>query len=167
MNVKKQLMSYGVIKLFISMALSLILITSCNSFEIQPSHISKERAKAVGECRVVEHPLGKTCIPLKPQQIIILQPLLPYFLFAIGMKESIMGTICHKWAWATKECGAPGLSSDQLKYLKNIENVGDTFQPSLEKILFLKPDLILAGNHLRSTYKQLSDIAPTVFFDIG
>ncbi len=53
-----------------------------------------------------------------------------------------------------------------LKYLDNltdgIEKIGTNGQPNLEKILYLKPDLILGLAWDAELYKQLSQIAPTV-----
>ncbi|BDA71252.1 ABC transporter, iron(III) dicitrate-binding protein [Calothrix sp. PCC 7716] len=139
------------------MALCFLLITACNSSEIQLSNISTQRAPDIAECRVVEHPLGKTCIPLKPQRIILESAFLDP-LFALGIKESIVGTNCYPMWWVAKGCFASGLSSNQLE---GIETVGN-YPPSLEKVLFLKPDLILWSDYIKSMYHQLSDIAPTV-----
>lgn len=49
--------------------------------------------------------------------------------------------------------------------LSNVEIVGDYGHPSLEKILMLKPDLILGLTELENVYPQLSQIAPTVLFE--
>jgi iron complex transport system substrate-binding protein len=46
-----------------------------------------------------------------------------------------------------------------------IESVGAEGTPSLEKILMLKPDLILLPDYGTQYYKQLSAIAPTVLID--
>ncbi|MEO0336876.1 MAG: iron-siderophore ABC transporter substrate-binding protein, partial [Pseudomonadota bacterium] len=51
--------------------------------------------------------------------------------------------------------------------LGEIPSVGTGQQPSLEKILSLKPDLILGYEWQRSYYSQLSKIAPTVMIDIS
>nr|WP_318780345.1 iron-siderophore ABC transporter substrate-binding protein [Atlanticothrix silvestris] len=51
--------------------------------------------------------------------------------------------------------------------VKNIPQVGSAFQPSLEKILMLKPDLILGRENHKNIYTQLSDFAPTVLVDWG
>jgi len=143
------------------MALSFFVITACNSSGIQKNYISTERAETIAECRVVQHALGETCIPIKPQRILALDP--PFILdplLALGLKESIVGMACYDWGWMVKGCVAPGLSSDQLK---GIEVVGNVYQPSVEKIVLLKPDLILGLDYnIKKLYKQLSDIAPTV-----
>lgn len=48
------------------------------------------------------------------------------------------------------------------KVLTRFEYIGTLAEPNLEKILRLKPDLILANTRLQNIYKQLSFIAPTV-----
>lgn len=50
--------------------------------------------------------------------------------------------------------------------LSDIEIVGEFYQPSLEKILALKPDLILGLTEDEKLYPQLTQIAPTVLFDL-
>jgi iron complex transport system substrate-binding protein len=54
-----------------------------------------------------------------------------------------------------------GVSFDEVE---GIKNVGDASQPSLEKILLLKPDLILTTDYSNADqkYNLLSAIAPTV-----
>lgn len=56
------------------------------------------------------------------------------------------------------------LTSPQLKrQASKIPSVGSNGEPNLEKILALKPDLILGADYLTSIYRQASQIAPTVF----
>ena len=160
MNVKKYLINYRIKKLFILIALSFILVTACNSSEIQRGNISTQHAETVTDCRVIKHSLGKTCVPVKPQRIITSDPWFLDPLLALGTKEFIVGTSCYNWGWVASGCVATGLSANQLE---GIEKVGGYNTPSLEKILLLKPDLILGiENILKSIYKQLSNIAPTV-----
>jgi iron complex transport system substrate-binding protein len=149
------------------MALTFLLITACNSSVIRSSNISTDRSETATKCRVVEQTGGKACIPFKPQRIITLEPWFLDPLFALGIKESIVGTTCYDfmtWIKQEQECVTLGLSSEQLKHLKNIEKVGNIYSPSLEKLLLLKPDLILGLNWTGSVYKQLADIAPMISF---
>jgi iron complex transport system substrate-binding protein len=157
-------MNYKIIKSTLLMALTFFLITACNIWRNQPENISRQHSVEITGCRVVEHALGETCIPSTPQRIVALDAALFDILFALEKEESMIGITCHKLEGLDQECYAPGLSSDQLKYLKNIEKVGSS-PPSLEKIFFLKPDLIVGFNDLEPVYKQLSDIAPTVLIN--
>ncbi|MGK4908538.1 ABC transporter substrate-binding protein [Streptomyces sp. PHES57] len=63
----------------------------------------------------------------------------------------------------TAQPGKPFLGYLPRKKVEGIKNVGVIAQPSLEKILALKPDLILTNKERDgSRYDELSKIAPTV-----
>lgn len=130
-----------------------ILITACNSSEMKESSTSQLRDL---ECKVVQHKLEEICIPVNPQRIIALDPrYLADPLLALGVKPIGMAAYVEQG-----EEDLSGLTSDDIE---GIENIGDASQPSLEKILSLKPDLILAMDFAHEKiYKQLSEIAPTV-----
>ncbi|MFQ4146618.1 ABC transporter substrate-binding protein [Chlorogloeopsis sp. ULAP02] len=149
---KKQ--PYRLIKPFLLMALSLLLITACYQPIIQKSDLSP---KPSVECRIIQHKSGKTCVPLKSQRIIALEPesvLDP--MLALGIKPIGYAAYNSKGGEYL-----PAISSDEIT---GATNVGSPYQPSLEKILMLKPDLILAADYgnSREIYELLSAIAPTV-----
>jgi iron complex transport system substrate-binding protein len=163
MNVKKQLMSYGVIKSLLLMALSFLLVTACNSSEIQPSNISTEHAARISlPCRVMQHAMGEACVPNSPKRVIVL---------------SHRGLLSHALTLGVKPIGSSANTLEELKgnYLREqsylgekiegIQQVGLPDNPNLEKILLLKPDLILAWESLKSLHPLLSQIAPTVVID--
>ncbi|MFQ4142475.1 iron-siderophore ABC transporter substrate-binding protein [Chlorogloeopsis sp. ULAP02] len=104
------------------------------------------------DCRVVQHMMGKTCIPRNPQRVVTLW----------------MGTFRSALALDIKPITTAWYAGDSFpEHLQGktdgVENIG--FQPNLEKILLLKPDLILSTTRFKNIYKQLSDIAPTVVLD--
>jgi iron complex transport system substrate-binding protein len=149
---KKQL--YSLIKPFLLMAFSFILITACYQPVVQKPHIYLKHSR---ECRVIQHKFGETCVPLKPQRIIALDSRITLDpLIALGIKPIGFASYNGKG----KE-SILGVSFDEVK---GIKNVGDSLQPSLEKILMLKPDLILSTDYsdAHHKYKLLSAIAPTV-----
>lgn len=47
----------------------------------------------------------------------------------------------------------------------NVENIGATGEPNLEKILALQPDLILGLDFHQAIYSRVKEIAPTVLFE--
>jgi iron complex transport system substrate-binding protein len=103
---------------------------------------------------MIQHQFGKTCVPLNPQRIVALDPnttLDP--LIALGIKPIGFATFYDNEG---KEV-LPGVSLDDVK---GATNVGNAEQPSLEKVVMLKPDLILAADS--QPYPLLSAIAPTV-----
>jgi iron complex transport system substrate-binding protein len=134
----------------------LLLIIVCNSSVTQKSNISA-RPLETTECRVVQHKFGETCIPFKPQRIVtlddgmILDPLLALGVRPVGTATSVQGAF-----W--------GVTADEVV---GIEVVGIVGQPSFEKILTLKPDLILSHDfHSSYVYHKLKAIAPTLPIDI-
>jgi iron complex transport system substrate-binding protein len=116
----------------------------------QPSFIKKTVAT-----KVVDHALGQTEIPLHPQRIVVLDgSYLLDPLLAIGIKPVGAATCPY--------C----IKSDTLnQFVADIPLVGHWEQPSLEKILSLKPDLIVGHIWQKQYYSLLSAIAPTVMID--
>ncbi|MBB6097475.1 iron complex transport system substrate-binding protein [Deinobacterium chartae] len=103
--------------------------------------------------RLIEHAMGTSCVPHTPKRVVVLDTGELDSALALGVKP--VGSVVAFEGAALPE------------YLKTrtagIANVGTIQQPSLEKILALKPDLILSSK-LRhgQIYAQLSRIAPTV-----
>jgi iron complex transport system substrate-binding protein len=110
--------------------------------------------------RLVKHAGGETKIPIKPQRVItlhdstILDPVL-----ALGIKPIGIATYAPEQGVLFR-----GVTEEQVR---DIQQVGSAFQPSLEKILLLKPDLILGREYQKSIYPQLSKFAPTVLVEWG
>lgn len=127
--------------------LTVILIAACNrAIDTQTTN-----QQPVEDCRVVQHTMGEVCIPRNPQRVITLRP----------------DTFVNSWVLGVK----PIASADEIgaplpKYLEGkveqVESVGSYDAPELEKILRLKPDLILSNSYMEGIYEQLSRIAPTV-----
>lgn len=88
-------------------------------------------------------------IKSKPQRIISLAPSLTEILFALGLEKKIVGV--------TSFCNYPAKA-------KKKEKVGSYSNPNLEKIISLRPDLVLAtqGNPL-SLIKRLEKLKITTF----
>lgn len=139
---------------FLIMAFSFVLVTACQQPAIQTTHPS---SKPASKCRVIQHTFGETCVPLNPQRIIALNP--------ISTLDPLMALDVRPIGFASYNGSGEevllGVSFDEVE---GVENVGDAFQPSLEKILMLKPDLILTTDYSddEQKYKLLSEIAPTV-----
>lgn len=153
MNIKQFLMDYRAIKLFMLMAFALLLVTTRYSLTVHKSNIPVASASA---CRVIQHELGETCIPIEPKRIIALEPgYIADSLLALGIRPIGIATYS---TFQGKEDLA-GLTSDDVA---GITKVGNVMNPSLEKILKLKPDLILGLDFHRAIYEQLSTIAPTI-----
>ncbi|MDP9765385.1 ABC transporter substrate-binding protein [Deinococcus enclensis] len=112
-------------------------------------------APATGACkgRVIQHAMGRSCVPIKPQRVIVLDTGPLDTALSLGIKPigsvTILGDSKFPDYFGTRTQG--------------IADVGTISQPSLEKIAALKPDLILSAKLRHGTlYPQLSRIAPTV-----
>ncbi len=91
----------------------------------------------------------KVTISKTPEKIISLAPSATEILFALGLGDRVVGVDAY---------------SDYPAETQNIEKIGDFDGPNIEKILDLKPDLVIAGNKLQEkTIQQLEDLkVPTV-----
>ncbi|MDZ7959068.1 MAG: iron-siderophore ABC transporter substrate-binding protein [Aulosira sp. DedQUE10] len=128
----------------------IVLITACHNYS-NPNLSNK--ILPASECRLVQHELGKTCVPLKPQRIVALDQIALEALIALDLKPIGIPQ--------------PAFFGSKANLLKNklagINYIGKEPQINLEKMVKLKPDLIIgvygidAGN-----YKLFSQIAPTV-----
>jgi iron complex transport system substrate-binding protein len=143
---------YRFIKLSLSITLTIFLVLACNVDT--PKNVENKLSPGLqlpaSECRVVKHAMGETCVPINPQRVVVLDNL--DSVLALGIKP--VGA-------------AQGLEGDFHSNLKEqtaeIVKVGLGGQLSLERILLLKPDLILGLTwNGEEIYDQLSQIAPTV-----
>ncbi|WP_334972722.1 iron-siderophore ABC transporter substrate-binding protein [Nostoc sp.] len=109
---------------------------------------------SLSQVRVVQHFMGKTIVPAHPQRVVVLSGRCLENALALGIKP----------------IAASKLFVSQLQRLvgplSGIEDV-DWLSPSIEKVLFLKPDLILGMHFHQDIYPLLSHIAPTVLAPPG
>lgn len=100
--------------------------------------------------QTVRHELGSTEITGTPKRIVALENSFIDALAQLGIKAAGV---------AQDDAPLPHLAA----YTSSIPVVGSRAQPSLEAILALKPDLILADlERHKALYSQLSKIAPTL-----
>lgn len=139
-------------------ALAALTINACrhNSVQIRES---APAALTTVETKIVEDAIGQVEIPLDPQRVIVLDdhtvldPVL-----ALGVKP--VGIVPCAPVCLEPFRGIPN------ELVADIPDVGvNAMEPSLEKIISLNPDLILANETNEKIYKQLSAIAPTVLTD--
>jgi iron complex transport system substrate-binding protein len=129
------------------------LITGC-----QHSNRTATPASTAENCRVVQHTAGETCIPPNPQRIVALDILSLSNIVALGIKP----IAAEIWSPVEGEVGFPTYLANKIKAIFLYSH--SAAQPNLEKVLQLKPDLIILPSDPSSQgiYKQLSQIAPTV-----
>jgi len=103
--------------------------------------------------RTIKHAMGTTEVPAHPKRVVVLDT---------GELDTAM-TLGVKPVGAVEAIAGEGLPA-YLQGTEGIQLVGTINEPNLEKIAALKPDLILSSKMRHETiYKQLSQIAPTVF----
>jgi len=139
------------IRLFLVGTLIVALFQSC----ILPLHLPAPVQSSEGTtvaCHTVRHEFGETCIPSHPQRVIAIDPNSLEVLVALGLKP-IASTIPNRTGGKTL------LLQDKIG---DIVNLGRESQPNLEKIVQLKPDLILGMSITPQMYSLFSRIAPTI-----
>jgi iron complex transport system substrate-binding protein len=127
---------------------ALALAVACGGGSLEttfPTDAGSEQATS--PCHLVSHAQGETCIPLEPERMVVLGNL--EYVLSLGIKP----------------IGSDELSRPKVHLqdkVEGIEDVGGENIPSLERILALKPDLIMGGTYLERYYRTLTQIAPTV-----
>ncbi|WAL62524.1 ABC transporter substrate-binding protein [Thermocoleostomius sinensis] len=125
------------------------IVSACSSRSVQTAPSSEPT-----NCHIVQHALGETCVPNQPQRVIALSVPTLGDALALGVKP--IASIVYF------DDPPPYLA----EHLESIEVLGQEEQPNLEKVLALKPDLIIGIKYsTEAIYTQLSQIAPTVVDD--
>lgn len=116
---------------------------------------------APGGTRIVEHGVGTTEVPVDPRRVVALHDLdNAYAIASLGFAPVGMGKVEEDRFARIRPFGPIPPE------LERATDVGLFFEPNLERIAALDPDLILGttGVH-EEVYDQLSAIAPTVLTD--
>lgn len=116
------------------------------------------------KCQLIQHQLGKTEICNEPQKVVALNPKMLDILLSLDVQPIGFADVfsIHK--------GHYNNPSQQIPYLgrrvsTQPANLGTSFQLSLERIVKLKPDLILGDVRANSKeYDILNQVAPTLLF---
>ncbi|MFQ4146062.1 iron-siderophore ABC transporter substrate-binding protein [Chlorogloeopsis sp. ULAP02] len=129
------------------------------------NYTAKYSEQSAPECRVVQHIAGETCVPNHPKRVVTI----PFLTLAHAILLDIkpIGSTSSGYGLGydlSEESTATYLSNQTFLGDKaaGIQDVGETYMPNLEKILELKPDLILSWQATQDIYPLLSQISPTV-----
>lgn len=119
------------------------------------SQLASEQMSDNDNVRVIEHDLGETEITGTPQRIIALDWSASENLLSMGIQPIAVADLAGIKQYLRPE----GLSPE-------IIDLGDAFEPNLERIVELEPDLIFAAKYANGGhYDELSSIAPTIIYD--
>ncbi len=131
------------------------VLTACGGSEDGAKDETKSGA-GTGFPRSVTHAMGTTEIPKKPQRVVVLDTGELDDVTMLGI-EPVGAVSPHM----KTEGGFPSYLSAKVK---NTKDVGPMAEPNIERIMSLKPDLILSSKvrHAK-VYDKLKGIAPTVF----
>ncbi|MGJ5632669.1 iron-siderophore ABC transporter substrate-binding protein [Nostoc sp. CALU 1950] len=132
--------------------LGVLTFTLASACSLNIKHSVTSSKQPTENCRKVQHTTDKTCIPLNPQRVVTLWGGTFSTALALGIKP-----IASVWIPGEPFPKHLGDKAD------GVENIG--FEPNLERLLLLKPDLILSNTRLQNIYTQLTNIAPTVALD--
>jgi hypothetical protein len=100
---------------------------------------------------VVTDEIGRrVSVPAQPQRLISLAPSVTEILFALGLGGRVVGV--------TSYCDYPSEAT-------SIEKVGDTQRPSLERIVGLKPDLVIVStaSQLEEFVRKLDEVGIAIY----
>ncbi|MEO0707257.1 MAG: iron-siderophore ABC transporter substrate-binding protein [Cyanobacteria bacterium J06649_5] len=146
------MMTRWLIGWFLVGILGFSLMTSCGNHRSEGISSGEQPA---GECQIVQHELGETCVPNDPQRVATLSLYTLAHAISLGVKP-IGSTHIDNWY------PAPYLEEK----LNGIDALGNE-RPNFEKLLSLKPDVVVGLDWDEAIYPTLSEIAPTVLDDWG
>ncbi|GAA2849659.1 iron-siderophore ABC transporter substrate-binding protein [Streptosporangium fragile] len=108
--------------------------------------------------RTIKHAMGETQIPAQPKRVVALDQ--SFVDAVLTLETDVVGFTTYR---AIEE-KLPDYLAPVLGHAKDATSVGTLEQPSLERIVALKPDLIVSAKvRHEALYDKLSQIAPTVF----
>ncbi|MCM2438546.1 siderophore ABC transporter substrate-binding protein [Agrobacterium vitis] len=110
-------------------------------------------ATAIAEPVIVQHELGTATLASRPKRVVsfdmsVVDSLDQMGISVIGMPKDYVPRFLSQYA-------------DN----PDIADLGSTIQPNLERVHRAKPDLILISPLTARSYQELSQIAPTIYFD--
>lgn len=112
-----------------------------------------------GDTFTVEHALGTTEVPVEPARIVALGGIYAANLISLGLTPAAAADDIDVQLGMVEE-----LLPEDLD-LGEIERIGDPYEPNLESIAAVEPDLILGDEFHEEIHDQLSGIAPTVLVE--
>ncbi|RRN74798.1 siderophore ABC transporter substrate-binding protein [Peribacillus simplex] len=139
------------LSLLLLVAMLAVVAVACGSVkEKEESGTKKESGKS--EEFTVKHQLGETKVKINPKKVVV---------FDMGALDTL-----DKLGVEVAAVPHDGLPKYLSKYEGTTENAGGLKEPDFEKINEMAPDLILISGRQTEAYKELSEIAPTVYVGV-
>lgn len=135
--------------LCLGLMFSSLITVACDRASFVSTESSLSSSSPSTECRLIQHHAGETCVPLDPQRVVTLDSITFENVIAVGVQPI---------ATTSSSLDSPHLETAAETAI----NVGVNGEPSIEKILSVKPDLILGIDYETPVYRQTASIAPTV-----
>ncbi|KAM3098462.1 ABC transporter substrate-binding protein [Phormidesmis sp. 146-35] len=126
----------------------ILIVSACGSQSFN-TFIPPDDSASLKNCRIVQHSMGETCVPISPQRIVVLDSVMLEDVLALEQKP-LGGNLRY-------------VSPVVQVRARGTVDIGFEGGINLERVLRLKPDLILGLKNSPQIYSQLSQIAPTVF----
>lgn len=133
------------------LTLALCLIASFFALACSSANQTPTAVAPSNETREVTDEAGaRVRVPVRAQRIITLAPNLTEIVYALGAGDRLVGN--------TTYCDYP-------EQAKQVTKIGDTLQPNIERIIALRPELILVStaSQLETFTKQLDERGIAVF----
>ncbi|AFZ30914.1 periplasmic binding protein [Gloeocapsa sp. PCC 7428] len=150
-----KLRSFGLSSLwsFLVGILIAFLVTACSNRIVHSPNPQLVKLPT-DKCRMVQHAIGETCIPLNPQRIVIIDGDTLFHALALNIKPIAV--------FAPEAVLNVSYVKDRLNGVEAIPTTSN--KPNLEKLLLLNPDLIMGYSEYinQENYELLSKISPTV-----
>lgn len=132
----------------------LMMLSACSQTATEHQKVTSTQFSTLANLRIVKHDMGETKLPISPNRVVVLDGPSTEAVLALGIKP----------------IGAPLKNINYLlsqKQQTGIQDIGGVGWGDLnyEKILALKPDLILGITEHQKVSSLLSHIAPTVLMN--
>lgn len=156
---------------FLTILLLLVLLAACTLVETvsTPDETTtdtisaSEEAASNSECddgfRSIDHDFGTTCVPEHPERIAVLDVDIAALMRVLNLKPAAASFT----QWNELVAAAPEWGESGERFMADAVDIGD-WPYNLETIAASQPDLIVGA--WDENYELLSEIAPTIPFDI-
>ena len=149
---------YGIIATVVvaaSVGIAFAAMSSMNDVAKPEHDVTNQQQSSDNKVRVIKHAMGETEITDTPERIVALEWSASESLLTMGIQPVAVADLEGMKKYLKPKGLSPG-----------IVDVGQIFEPNLEAITQLEPDLIFAEKLSASElYEELSSIAPTIIYD--